>query len=350
MLINKKKLSSYFDVFVYIIICVSPFLQYMNNTIVTVIIPLGIEILYILKMASKKNLSKLKLQICIVIYVFYAVWLVVVTVLNGNNDTTAMNRLVGQVINLFTFITAIDSIDKNKFMTTYLILAKFSLMFFVLQFLLMTCFRIPLQLSSSFPLLDEKYELAFRYLKRCLEVKVIIRYPGVFSEPSHYSIFMMPYLVHSLYSKELFVTSKYRKVLPFIITMTIIISTSVIGIVLSFTVWISILLHHLRKNIKLMIVVPVCLLFISLIFVLLYNQFDVFKVTIDRLISLNATSSNSSESVRVYRGFMLYSKLPVVNKLFGVGYANGNNFAMQHNLYSDGSIADLNIEYFNGIS
>lgn len=131
-----------------------------------------------------------------------------------------------------------------------------------------------------------------------------LRPQGIFPEPQVYATFILPILVLVLRKSE------YKWALFF--TVSIFASTSSLGILCAGAIWgyqvlFSNLSFHKKIGLMLLIVIGA----IALI------QTPLFEYGIEKIASTNFTNN-----VRLTRGFTIYSKLPFVRKLFGIGMNN----------------------------
>lgn len=131
-----------------------------------------------------------------------------------------------------------------------------------------------------------------------------LRPQGVFPEPQVFATFMLPILVLVLRKSE------YISAIFF--TIAIFASTSSLGILCAAAVW----GYHVFFS-EISITKKIALILLIAIGTITLTQTSLFEYGINKI-----TSTNFTNNVRLTRGFTIYSKLPIINKLFGIGVNN----------------------------
>lgn len=335
-----------FSTVVYTIVCISPFLGYLENNLLNTYIPLSLEIIYIFLYVYKRK------WIIKPVFFLFIVWISCITLINYSGNITAVNRMIGEIVSLLTLVIISQDSNGYKFLEIYKIIAKACLGFFIIQVILMYTFGFPMQFTISFLPVKDELEYSFNILSYYSKESIYIRFPGPFSEPSHYAAYLTPLLFMELFNtKKIF---KEKWFISTVISITMILSTSGIGIVLCCITWLFYFIFEFSTVKNRLLLLPILFIFGLLLFIFLLIYNDQFYITISNLFFVTDKSrfaGGSKADFRIYRGFASYFKLPLLNKIFGVGFANMNNFALSHNINTiyDISAAE-NIEYYNGIS
>ena len=131
-----------------------------------------------------------------------------------------------------------------------------------------------------------------------------LRPQGVFPEPQVFATFMLPILVLVLRKSE------YISAIFF--TIAIFASTSSLGILCAAAVWGYHAFFSDISNTK-----KIALILLIAIGTIALTQTSLFEYGINKI-----TSTNFTNNVRLTRGFIIYAKLPIINKLFGIGVNN----------------------------
>ena len=131
-----------------------------------------------------------------------------------------------------------------------------------------------------------------------------LRPQGIFPEPQVFATFILPVLILTLKKSE------YLWSLFF--TFSIFASTSSLGIICSVGVWGYYLFFSEIKTWKKGIIFG--LMFMLLI---VLTQTSLFEYGTEKI-----ASTDFSNNVRLTRGFLIYYKIPTINKLFGIGVNN----------------------------
>lgn len=332
--------------FTYFVICISPFLSYLESSFIGTYIPLALEVCYIIAQIYKHK------WIIKPTFFFFMIWLVVVTIVNFSGNTTSVNRMIGELVTLLSVVMISQDTKAYKFLIIYKVIAKVCLIYFVAQVVLMYTISFPLQFTLPFFPVKDELKLAFDFLSYYNRDMTYIRFPGPFSEPSHYAAYLIPLLAILLFDNEKKLQEKWK--LPVLISITMVISTSGVGILLGAATWGMYFAFNYSTTKNRLILLPFIVMAAATIFSLLIMYSEQFSITVSNLFSVQDQvrfATGSKADYRIYRGFSMYLQLPVLNKLFGVGFANMNDFAISHNI---GTIYDIatsqTVEYYNGIS
>lgn len=330
----------------FFLVCISPFLAYLKSDLIGSYIPMVLEGGYIAFQIYKYK-GKIKPTLLL-----FMLWLIIITFLNYSGNMTSINRMIGELVSLLTVLTISQDSKGYKFITIYRTIALGCLIYFIFQVLLMYTISFPLQFTiPALPVKDE-LEFPFQILSYYNRSSSYIRFPGPFSEPSHYAAYLMPLLIMELFDEEKRLKDKWK--LPVCISVTMVISTSGLGILLCAVTWGFYFVFDYSTTKNRLALLPVLLLAVLVLFALLMTYSEQFYVTVSNLFfvtDISRFSDGSKADYRIYRGFSMYFQLPLLNKLFGVGYANMNDFALIHGI---NTIYDVqtsgSVEYYNGLS
>lgn len=174
-----------------------------------------------------------------------------------------------------------------------------------------------------------------------------IGFSPFFSEPSHMAQYLLPAIVIQLERIKREPVKAWM--LMGIIETSIVISTSTLGIVISFLMMIFyICLGKTETAKKYRNIVFLCLPLLMGIFVFFIRARLFYDANM-----ANAFSYTSEKTTyRLYRGFIYYSQFPIVSLIFGIGFNNLTSFIDSHGLSYSYEIysEDVVSEYLNGIS
>lgn len=143
---------------------------------------------------------------------------------------------------------------------------------------------------------------------------VSFRPSSLFSEPAKLAQYLTPCLVLLLFKKDMN-QMKHHWIIVGIITAGIVLSTSFLGIIICGIVFFIYLMSGKVSREKLVFFIAA---FIA--FTIVYYKTDLITRNISRVNSgLTTSSGTSSAALRLLRGWEIFYKLPLFNKLFGVG-------------------------------
>ena len=157
-----------------------------------------------------------------------------------------------------------------------------------------------------------------------------------FIEPSYYAAYCTPFICILLFDKSvkhigIFNKKTTKFIFAIFLTLTVLLSTSSLGVVMCTTLWVVYLFRG-QKNAVAKIVTTAIILFG--LFLITYS--DIFLTTVNRFLS------GSSIGPRVLRGFIIFSKESVIEKIFGVGLNNIGNYVEYFSISTPYDESDLN--------
>lgn len=286
-------------------------------------------------------------------YSFLMLWVVTISLLiyltmsyATISGVNSLNLLLSTVLVYLIFL-AINSniINHSILIKIYTAMAYFTLVYLALQILLFAFFKFPL--SGKLPFLDlisVGYEGQFNYLAEFGGRYSFVWYSSIFAEPSHLALFCIPVLCIKLFDEE-----TKNIFIAIIITVMIFLSASGNGIVITSVIWLFYFYSRTKKiSVRRVgnLIVGIALLYnVHLIL----NNFTFYSSVVGRLFTSN--TSVAKADYRIYRGFDYWWQLPIMRKIFGIGYRNLLGFAKYYNLSSQfDSRSALNFEYMNAIA
>ncbi len=339
MTLTKQKFSEYMA----IIVCLTPMLVVYDSSIISYIQLFSFSI-YIFVSMKEKNFSVNGSPLAL-----YCIYTIVISVFMGvilSVNSVAINRSISSILFVLFLIYAKNDEKINKIKIIYKYIAAFCVVFFVLQFF---CFYI-LHKGIMFQIpgfqLKENLQNAYKYLSLASAYgSTYVRFPGPFSEPSIYAEYVMPLIAFYLFGCR--GVCKRSVIKAVVIAMTVLMSTSGIGIVMvavCFTVYALI-----YSNNKLIVILSVVI--VIAVAIVTYSVVPEIKLTVDNLFVVgNINSSNSKADYRLYRGIEYFSNMPILHMIFGIGLYNAEAFASHVGIINAYDRAGQAYEYFNGFS
>ena len=257
-------------------------------------------------------------------------------------------------IAIIIFSSFYDLIDYEFFMKAYKVTGSIVLMFLFVQIISFHLFGHVIRGMLPFLPITESYggEGAWRYgVYLVSEGSQYNAFSSLFSEGSHFSLYMVPLLCIVMPLKE---NNSFRGyTLPALITVGILLVNSGNGLICCLIIWVS---HMLLKSNLSISKKMFGLVFIGLICLSVYtilSRNSNYDAMLGRLFVIEDSSkyATAKADYRIYRGFDLYSQLPIINKIFGVGYkaltSSANYFGIT-SIYDKSNIQAF--EYLNTIA
>ena len=171
---------------------------------------------------------------------------------------------------------------------------------------------------------------------------------SIFSEPAHYSEYLIPFLCYLLFGKE---TTDKDRFLSVLISLSIVLTLSGTGIVLLGVVWILkfSLFSEKRGSNKLVVGLAGLFVVIALFFVL--KSFEDYGNMFQKLfLSSDGSMEMNKSSFRIYRGWDYVFKMPLKYLFTGVGFVHMETFASRNGLWSIFDNEWKMFEWFSGIT
>lgn len=321
-----------------------PFLECYKNPIISYI-TLLLMIIYVGAECLKNRELKVNS------FMLYLIWALCVSlfmllVLN-NVNSTSVNRTISTIIYGMVIITFEKDKDLGAFLKTYEVFSMFCVIFFILQVIIFFLMRKAIVFQIPFLELKDNIKTFYQYMYNASNwgITDYVRFPGPLSEPSHYAAYIIPLAIMYLHGIPGYISKNHKRV--FIIIVTICLSTAGTGIIIiaaSLCVYV-VIKNYDKKNFS---KIPMYLLILVIMFFIVYLLNDSVSQTVNNLFVAQDSTTSAKADYRIYRSIAYFTKMPIVNKFFGIGLYNAEQFSAQNMIYT---IYDSEIiyEYFNGI-
>lgn len=232
----------------------------------------------------------------ILIFFVYTMVLELTFHVNSLNINSILNMLFSIIfISTFSY-----KIDMKIFYKAYKYLGSIFSITIIIQFIQIFILKQTVKSSISiFPALTRGIYEWERYLNRP---------SSFFSEPQAYASYIIPLIILSLKEKNIKISLFF--------TFCIILSTSSQGIITIGIIWLIFANKLLKGTFK-----KALLNGAIIISSLLFFSLPIFEFARSKILD-----TDFSDNVRLTRGFETYSNLPLINKIFGIGFLNQENF------------------------
>lgn len=137
-----------------------------------------------------------------------------------------------------------------------------------------------------------------------------LRPMGVFPEPQVYATFILPLLIMTVQNKE--------RAISLFLTFCIALSTSSLGIFCALGIW---MYHTLSAKMNKLLIIASLVLLIVIIYIV--STLSIFEYAVEKI-----ATTDFEENTRLTRGFYIYSLLPTIHQIIGIG-ANNVEYAME---------------------
>lgn len=342
----KKKISK-MDIATTLIIVLGPmFTQYSSISSVILLpelVVFPLLIIYFLKYRFMTILNLKKYSL----YFFLAVLLTLLNAVIG----TELDLLISStavIRHLFYYLVIITigykNFDSDFAAKVLIITALFNSIYGFVQYAAYSFTRTILPWHISF--------LPLRYGIYLVENSIYFfnefgfRFSGLFSEPAHFSQYIsIALLVLLFYRSESFKISKAKK---FIGSAVFILSLLLNGSGTGFATSVFIMLlffFNSEKNTYHNLLMKITFVFLGVIFLSYIVTNETFNIGLDRILSVSELSTGN---IRIFRPFHVFSALPGLNKIIGVGYANYSEYVLNSSLATQYELS-INIAWTNTI-
>lgn len=140
------------------------------------------------------------------------------------------------------------------------------------------------------------------------------RVAAVYSEPAHYILFQSTIIISSLLEVDCLEISENKRILySVIISLSIVLSSSSTGIVYLAFIWCGWLLYSKKLSKKFIFIIIG-----TILIVVFYTQGDWLKFSIEHFKDMDFRRITSG-SFRLARGFAVYGKINIFQKIIGIG-------------------------------
>lgn len=208
----------------------------------------------------------------------------------GFNYSRAINLLM---IVFYLVVLGTLKINLNGLYKVYKLFALISCITIIVQFVQINFFNVVVHQIMLLPIErpEEWYQEG-------------LRPQGIFPEPQVFATFILPILVLTIRKSE-YVWSLF-------FTLSIFASTSSLGIICSLGVW-----GYYTFFSSIAIEKKIMVMILMLVGIASLTQTSLFEYGVEKIMSTDFT-----HNVRLTRGFSVFLKIPVVNKIFGIGVNN----------------------------
>ena len=173
------------------------------------------------------------------------------------------------------------------------------------------------------------------------------RPPSLFLEVAHFAQYTTPALLLCLVKGE-HPKTFFGLIIPIVITIANLLSFSANAVVFLCIAWGCLMYKYMQRKqfIKALVVTFIVLT----IGVIVASQTDVFVAFLERLATISS-KGGSTGTQRILRGYYIYGKAPILDKLFGMGFGNISYSLIDHAIRTpyDGTLA-LGHEYMNSLA
>lgn len=178
--------------------------------------------------------------------------------------------------------------------------------------------------------------------------EIIFRPTSIFPEPAALAQYLSPLLILILFTR---IAGKWRILTAIFISVSMILSTSTNGIVLSAIIWGIFLFSRNyggidNKQIAVFLVPVVTLSIIFLFMTLLSANNPISDYTNQQLNDLFTMNTSSSAYLRILRGFDIYRQLDILEEIFGIGLGTYRSYYAMGSIY----VLDGEVEYMSSLS
>lgn len=276
--------------------------------------PLSIGDIYMLIIAAiaifkSKNIVIWMPLICILTFHSFLSLICYFTLRFNDGILSMFSSIIMAFVSCIILMQLVPFYEKKSFLKVISILAFICGLIILYQFIVINSGGVPYN-GRLFEDLAKGYTWS---------ASVTYRRPNsLFSEPSYFAIFYLPFMALMLINKK-YCIATCAAILLFI-------STSSLGIAGSFVI--LILYMILEKRYKEVCVVLI--VFSILVLIIYYGQFQ-------WLINLNVNkigTINSKSQIRIWGYIEYFSIMPLVNQLIGVGFNQLSNYFVQYGLYN----------------
>lgn len=306
--------------------------------------PMGMAFMYLLVMplvlvGMKKRIGGGKWERKYLVFSIYAILITILFRGIGND-------VIGFILNTICILILLRGGNYLRpFIKWYVYLAVAFSIFLMVQYVALLFFSKPI--NGILPFLPTSIGDEVSSL-RAYDYMAVARIASVFTEPSHFALYVVPPLALLLWN-YVDINLKYRLPYISIITLAVLLSTSGNGMVLMLLLYLLFFLNRLQGRQALWAIV-ITLALIPVAF-WVSEKVEAVQYTLKAL-SGDMGTEDSKTYYRVSRGFLLYGDMPFYSQIMGVGYRNSESF-LQSNAqdlvqkYREGDVA---FDYYNSVA
>lgn len=177
--------------------------------------------------------------------------------------------------------------------------------------------------------------------------KEIYRASSFFAEPADYANFCLLPLILILFSNSQSEVKFSEKVFGAILISGIILSRSATGIFALSVIVIIWIFDNKGFRMSKLKLLSICIILI--LSIVMFFKTDFFREAVLRVKSINVASGMTTANLRFLQGIAVYSQMPLLNKIFGIGIGNLRYFLVSNQVVTP-YLADIGNEYMNAFS
>ncbi len=284
------------------------------------------------------------------IYLGYMIFRHTILIFAPYNDIgVSTYNLLSQLLAWFMLLVGFNLFDLTYFKKYLFKVTALVVIMAIVQFVLLETGIKFLFIIPNIPLsIDVDYDYLFFWLSRA---------EACFTEPAHLAQFLSVPLILILCCRNENINQKQSDIARCRIKTTILTIGILLAMLFTFSgnavvIMLCILVAFLIERILYKKKYISSIIFILLMIItaaILYNLVPQLQDLFGRVSEI--TERNGSGYVRIFHGFDVYSRVPLGNKIFGIGYGNIKSFAQYYNniIFSKISISNPLFEYLNGI-
>lgn len=329
-MIKRIKITKLDMLATFIIIIGPMFTQYSSISSVILLPELFILPLLVLYFIRYKSLSILNLKRYF-LYFFIALLLTLINVLVG----TSLNLTVSTYAFLrhVFYAVIIVSIGHKNFNIDYAakVLIVVALLNSFYGFIQYFAYKLTgIILPWHFDFLPVKYGTNLIENSTYFFNEFGYRFSGLFSEPAHFSQYVsIALLVILFYKSDNFNVSRFSKIVVAVVfILALLLNGSGTGFAMIVFVMALFIVNNEKKTFK-NVLLKIFFIVLGIIFLVYIINNQILNVGLDRILSI---SDLSSGNIRIFRPFQVFSSLPVLNKIIGIGYANYREYVINSSL------------------
>lgn len=288
-------------------------------------------------------------------FLLFCIWSVAITLAYElGSDINISSSFVNYT--LFSYVLAIVSMiiiygtlsGKVDLSKTFIIYEK--IVYFLVAIYLVQIVMNSVGIRISFKVPGLKYGSAYGYLNSEIMGFNGARPSSLFSERAHFAEYITPFIAVCLFSDK--IIKRHRLVKAIFFSVVTISTVSGNGIIILLIEWglYFIFFSNLKGGVK----IPVIIL-AAIVFAFAYNQLqsnEAYSDIFNRMFANNTGNEylHAKADYRIYRGFDLFIKLPMFQKIIGVGYEHMYIFARLNQIESIYDSSSQAYEFFNTIA
>ncbi len=292
------------------------------------------------KIFFEKNISIIWLLIILWMLFVEVTVLIFMPYSKGVNDTSFHNAIIFFDACFLIMIFGNGILNTDLFIKIYKYCIYLIIFFLFIQYI--AYYLCGIKLSGRIPFLE--YESNNTFDRSILIYGEYIRCSSILLEPSHFAQFVAPYLCLSLYGFKHIVKKNY--IVSFIVSISLLLSLSASSIILLAIIWITFFFQRIKEMDKkklFQLIVGVVFFIVAFVFALQMKGVQVMIADVKN-------ANDIKTSIRLTRGFTIFSQLPIWEKYFGIGFQNISSVGEIYNINEANNILNGNNEYVNCIA